>query len=86
MIEKFNHPRDKRFFRAQQFESFEHLQRAGKEFICCHNANHRYISQAHQTPDQLKAQLNDPILYDASINLNKNTFNGRKYLLHTVYS
>jgi len=71
MIEKFNHTWDKRFFRAQQFDSFDHLQRASKEFISFHNANHRYSSQAHQTPDQLKAQLLAPILYDASINLNQ---------------
>ena len=69
MIEKFNHTWDKRFFRTQNFSNFEVLQEASHEFAAFHNANHRYSSQHHKTPEQMSRELPDPWLYDGSINL-----------------
>lgn len=69
MIEKFNHTWEKRFFRTQNFANFEALQQASPEFALFHNANHRYSSQHHKTPEQRNRELPPPWRYDGSINL-----------------
>lgn len=53
VIEKFNNTAQKYFYDVQVFESFEHLQKKTEDFVSFHNQNHRYSSQAYQTPNQM---------------------------------
>lgn len=69
IIERFNRTYDERFFRSQSFDSFAHLRQASEEFVCFHNANHRYSSLGHKTPDQTVEELLPGICYEGTINL-----------------
>jgi len=69
MIEKFNHTVDKRFLSAKMFDNFDHLCQETNQFISFHNANHRYSSQGHKTPNEMRANLPSLIRYNHSINL-----------------
>ena len=65
-IERFNDVWDKRFFRAQHFEDFRHLQQEEKSFELFHNTNHCYsvlkgaTPQAFETALGFQANLLDP--------------------------
>jgi putative transposase len=50
IIERFNDVYDKTFFRAQFFESFEHLREESAVFEEFHNNNHRYNKLNGRTP------------------------------------
>jgi len=69
IIERFNQTYDKRFFRSQTFEGFEHLGQASRQFSSYHNAQHRYSTLGHKTPDLMTRQLFPPLLYDDRFNL-----------------
>lgn len=56
-IERFNDVWDKRFFRAQHFEDFHHLQREEKSFEIFHNTNHCYSVLKGATPQAFEATL-----------------------------
>lgn len=71
IIEKFNGTYDKRFFTAQTFEDFYHLQRASKEFSTYHNAMHRYSTMNQKTPDEAAKELLPASYYDNRFNLDK---------------
>ena len=71
VIEKFNHTLDKRFLRVKMFESYDHLCEEAIKFMNFHNANHRYSSQRHKTPEEMRTMLPSLLCYDQSINLNK---------------
>lgn len=55
MIEKFNNTYDKRFFRTNTFTNMQAVSEEEKKFIAFHNSHHRYSSQGHKTPDEMKA-------------------------------
>jgi transposase InsO family protein len=57
-IEHFNDVWDKRFFRGQRFEDFQHLQREEKSFEIFHNNNHCYSVLKGTTPQAFEAALN----------------------------
>jgi len=69
MIERFNSTYDKRFLRDQTFANFTQLFEASNRFIVFHNANHRYSSQEHKTPDEMNANGLQPRLYKGNIHL-----------------
>ena len=69
IIEQFNRTYDKRFYRSVPFDDFKHLRRASREFSAFHNAQHRYSSLNHQTPDQIHQQLGPYQFYDHRFNL-----------------
>jgi putative transposase len=71
MIERFNHTYDQRFIKGMIFQNFEHLVQCSEEFISFHNNFHRYSSQQHKTPVELREQLTAPILYKGSTHLMK---------------
>lgn len=71
IIERFNRTYDQRFFRSQVFEDFLQLQQASGEFASYHNANHRYSTLAHKTPDQTHNEFLSSARYDGSIDLNE---------------
>jgi putative transposase len=56
-IERFNNLWDKRFFRAQHFESLRHLQQEEKNFELFHNTNHCYSVLKGATPQAFEAAL-----------------------------
>ncbi len=56
-IERFNDVWDKRFFRAQHFEGFHHLQEEEKRFELFHNNNHCYSVLKGATPQGFEASL-----------------------------
>lgn len=62
IIEKFNGTYQQKFLRAYTFESFEKLCLQEQSFIDFHNTHHRYSSQKHKTPNEMKA-LTLPALY-----------------------
>jgi transposase len=63
IIEKFNHTYQKRFLQAHTFKSLDDLSAQEQSFINFHNSNHRYSSQVHKTPNEMKAILLPPIYY-----------------------
>jgi len=69
IIEKFNHTYQQRFLKAYTFENLEKLSEQEQAFINFHNSKHRYSSQGHQTPDEVKALQLRPILYKGIIHL-----------------
>ena len=69
IIEKFNHTYQQRFLKAYTFENLEKLGEQEQAFINFHNAKHRYSSQVHKTPDEVKALQLKPILYQGIIHL-----------------
>ena len=69
MIEKFNNTMDKRFLRVTTFENFNHLCQEAIMFNSFHNSNHRYSSQGHKTPDEMRKSLNALFRYDQSIDI-----------------
>lgn len=71
MIEKFNNTYDKRFLRCQNFANFTWLAEASIKFVAFHNANHRYSSQDHKTPDEIDRMMFPPILYKGNSHLQK---------------
>lgn len=71
VIEKFNGTLDKRFLRAKKFEDFNYLCSEAIRFTDFHNANHRYSSQGHKTPSQMRSALPPLYRYDSSIDLKK---------------
>ena len=50
-VERFQDTFDKTFFRSQEFEDFEHLQREASAFEHFHNENHRYGPCGGRTPN-----------------------------------
>ena len=56
-IERFNDVWDKRFFRAQHFENFHHLQEEEKNFEIFHNNNHCYSVLKGMPPQAFEATL-----------------------------
>lgn len=71
VIEKFNHTVEKRFLRALIFNGFKHLSQKSPEFVAFHNACHRYSSQGHKTPNQMREYLGPLDRYDRSMDLTK---------------
>lgn len=71
MIEKFNDTYQKKFIKAYTFNDFNDLLNREKVFMDFHNANHRYSSQGHKTPIQMKSCLLPPILYKGKMHLKK---------------
>jgi len=69
MIEKFNNTYDKHFFRANTFADLNAISQEEKQFIAFHNSHHRYSSQGHKTPDEMKALLLPPKYYKGGIHL-----------------
>ena len=69
IIEKFNHTYQKRFLQAYTFNSLEHLSEQEKSFIDFHNSQHRYSSQGHKTPDEVKTFQFPPTCYNGIIHL-----------------
>jgi putative transposase len=71
LIEKFNNTYDKRFFRCQNFINFTQISSESPKFVSFHNANHRYSSQEHKTPDEIDKMMPTPVLYKGDIHLQK---------------
>lgn len=69
IMEKFNDTYQKKFLKKYTFKDFNDLQVMKKRFINFHNANHRYSSLSHKTPDQLKEPF--PTLYNEREHLTK---------------
>lgn len=69
MIEKFNHTYQKKFLQAYTFKNLAHLSEEEQSFMKFHNAQHRYSSQGHKTPDEAKALQWPPIYYNGTIHL-----------------
>lgn len=69
IIEKFNDTFDKKFFRTQEFQDFEHLKREAREFENFHNNTHRYSSQDHKTPVKMHAINGSNVKLDANYHL-----------------
>lgn len=63
IIEKFNSTYQQKFIRAYTFESFEKLCLQEQSFIDFHNKNHRYSSQKHKTPNEMKTQMLPALYY-----------------------
>lgn len=63
IIEKFNHTYQKRFLQVHPFKSLDDLSAKEQSFINFHNSNHRYSSQGHKTPNEMKAMLLPPACY-----------------------
>lgn len=69
IMEKFNDTYQKKFLKKYTFKDFNDLQVMEKRFTNFHNANHRYSSLSHKTPDQLKEPF--PTLYHGRAHLTK---------------
>lgn len=69
IVEKFNHTYQQRFFKAYTFENLETLSKQEQGFIDFHNNKHRYSSQGHKTPDEVRALQLEPVLYKGIIHL-----------------
>lgn len=69
MIEKFNHTYQQKFIKAYTFESFENLKEQEQQFIDFHNSKHRYSSQGHKTPNEVRALQPKPVLYNGTSHL-----------------
>jgi transposase len=69
IIEKFNDTYQKKFLNAYTFENLENLNEKLKIFIEFHNTNHRYSSQLHKTPNEIKNSQLKPILYNGTLHL-----------------
>lgn len=71
IIEKFNDTYGKKFLRAYTFKNFDDLTAHQQSFIDFHNNNHRYSSQGHKTPNEVRNQLLSPLYYTGEIHLQK---------------
>ena len=69
IIEKFNHTYQQKFLRAHTFENLEKLTNQEQAFIGFHDSKHRYSSQGHKTPDEVRALQLKPVLYNGTIHL-----------------
>ena len=69
MIEKFNNTYDKQFYRKGIFKKVDDVIEAGKLFCAFHNAHHRYSSQEHKTPYEMKQLIMAAIKYKGTIHL-----------------
>ncbi len=69
IIEKFNHTYQRKFLQSRIFNTLEDLSGYEKSFIDFHNHQHRYSSQGHKTPDEVKASLLKPMVYNGIIHL-----------------
>ncbi|MEP7317286.1 MAG: integrase core domain-containing protein [Panacibacter sp.] len=69
IIEKFNHTYQKKFLQAHTFKSLDDLCAKEQSFISFHNCNHRYSSQGHKTPNEMKAMLLPAIYYKGTEHL-----------------
>ena len=69
IIERFNHTYQKRFLQMQTFRSLDDLSAHEQTFINFHNSHHRYSSQNHKTPDEVKAVSLSPSYYTGIIHL-----------------
>lgn len=67
MIEKFNNTYEKRFLTSKIFLNFQDLEEETKRFISFHNANHRYSSQNHKTPNEAFLQSGYQLKYTEKI-------------------
>ena len=56
IIEKFNNTFDKKFFRTQKFESYQHLIEQSKKFESFHNNNYRYSAHNNRTPKAVHSE------------------------------
>ena len=71
MMEKFNNTYDKRFFRTNTFNDMKAVSEEEKKFIAFHNSHHRYSSQGHKTPDEMRTLVLPPMYYKGNIHLEK---------------
>jgi transposase len=88
-IEKFNDVWNKRFFRAQQFKSFSHLQEEEKMFELFHNTNHCYSVLKGMTPQAFENTLNyRPKLLDSEFSLKDVSYkqDGKVHLIRFIRS
>jgi len=69
IIEKFNDTYQKKFLQAYTFDHYNDLKAREKSFVDFHNAHHRYSSQGHKTPDQMKSDLPGSIYYKGTMHL-----------------
>lgn len=69
IIEKFNHTYQRRFLQSRIFSSLNDLSTHEQTFIDFHNSHHRYSSQGHKTPNEVKATSLKPILYNGTVHL-----------------
>jgi hypothetical protein len=69
IIEKFNHTYQKRFLQTQIFKSLNDLSVQEQSFIDFHNSHHRYSSQGHKTPDEVRELSLPPVYYNGTIHL-----------------
>lgn len=63
IIEKFNHTYQKKFLQAYTFKNLEQIGIQEQSFIDFHNTNHRYSSQGHRTPNEVKAMMLPALCY-----------------------
>ncbi len=69
IIEKFNHTYQKRFLQMNTFKSLDDLSAREQSFTDFHNSHHRYSSQGHKTPNEVRALLLPPIYYNGTVHL-----------------
>src|SRR5882672_10864307 len=69
IIEKFNHTYQRRFLQSRTFGSLDDLSAHEQTFIDFHNSYHRYSSHSHRTPNEVRASLLQPIVYNGTIHL-----------------
>ena len=69
IIEKFNNTVDKRFIKVTTFQNYDHLCQESGSFTSFHNENHRYSSQGHKTPNEMRAMLGHLFKLDRSIDI-----------------
>jgi hypothetical protein len=69
IIEKFNHTYQRRFLQSRTFNNLKDLSSHEQTFIDFHNSHHRYSSQSNKTPNEAKALLLKPALYNGTIHL-----------------
>lgn len=69
IVEKFNNTYQTKFIKKYSFKDFNDLQTKEKVFNSFHNAEHRYSTLGHKTPNQLKDP--SPVLYKGQEHLQK---------------
>jgi len=88
-IERFNDVWDKRFFRAQQFKDFYHLQKEEMKFEAFHNNNHCYSVLKGMTPQAFEATLSfRPKLLDPEFSMEDVSYKqeGKIHLIRFIRS
>jgi hypothetical protein len=88
IIEKFNDTYTKKLLQVYNFKNFEDLCFHQQSFMDFHNTHHRYSSQGHKTPNEMKALMLPPIFYKNNINLNGKIplFQGCVYFIRYIRS